>query len=125
MDSDSDSDNYQLPRQRSVLSRDNWEHWFYVRELYFASKSISFVIRYTEAEYASSEKKRAKYHTASGKVLYEIAHNISEIDETFIRQYSSAKEVWDNLKAKYSIIRPEETRANLKKTHCVRALTRY
>src|ERR1700729_1638199 len=116
MDADSDSDNqYQLSHQRCVLSRDNWEHWFYIRDLYFASKSISFVIRYTEDEYASNDKKRAKYHAASGKVLYEIARNISEIDKRFIRQYSSAKEVWDNLKAKYSIIRPEETRKNLKK----------
>jgi hypothetical protein len=116
MDSDSDSDNrYQLSRSRSILSRDNWEHWFDVRELYFASKSISFVLKYTEAQYATTEKKRAKYHTASGKVRYEIARNISKIDQKFIRQYSSAKEVWDNLKAKYSIIRPEETRANLKR----------
>jgi hypothetical protein len=115
MDTDSDSDNYHLSRERSVLSRDNWEHWFDVRELYFASKSISFVLKYTEAQYATTEKKRAKYHTASGKVRYEIARNISKIDQKFIRQYSSAKEVWDNLKAKYSIIRPEETRANLKR----------
>jgi len=115
MDTDSDSDNYHLSRERSVLSRDNWEHWFDVRELYFASKSISFVIKYTEAQYATNDKKRAKYHTASGKVRYEIARNISGIDQKFIRQYSSAKEVWDNLKAKYSIIRPEETRQNLRK----------
>jgi hypothetical protein len=115
MDTDSDSDNYHLSRERSVLSRDNWEHWFDVRELYFASKSISFVIKYTEAQYATTEKKKAKYHTASGKVRYEIARNISEIDQKFIRQYSSTKEVWDNLKAKYSIIRPEETRENLRR----------
>jgi len=115
MDTDSDSDNYHLSRERSVLSRDNWEHWFDIRELYFASKSISFVIKYTEAQYATTEKKRAKYHTASGKVRYEIARNISKIDQKFIRQYSSTKEVWDNLKAKYSIIRPEETRENLRR----------
>jgi hypothetical protein len=115
MDTDSDSDNYHLSRERSVLSRDNWEHWFDVRELYFASKSISFVIKYTEAQYATTEKKKAKYHTASGKVRYEIVRNISEIDQKFIRQYSSTKEVWDNLKAKYSIIRPEETRHNLRR----------
>jgi hypothetical protein len=115
MDTDSDSDNYHLSRERAVLSRDNWEHWFDVRELYFASKSISFVIKYTEAQYATTEKKKAKYHTASGKVRYEIARNISEIDQKFIRQYSSTKEVWDNLKAKYSIIRPEETRENLRR----------
>jgi len=115
MDTDSDSDNYHLSRERAVLSRDNWEHWFDVRELYFASKSISFVIKYTEAQYATTEKKKAKYYTASGKVRYEIVRNISEIDQKFIRQYSSTKEVWDNLKAKYSVKRPEETRANLKK----------
>jgi hypothetical protein len=81
MDSDSDSDNRDhLSRERSVLSRDNWEHWFYVRELYFISTSISFVIRHTEAEYTSNDKKkRAKYCTASGKVLYEIARNISAV----------------------------------------------
>src|ERR1700733_8381075 len=115
MDTDSDSDDYHLSRERSVLSRDNWEHWFDVRELYFASKSISFVLKYTEAQYATTEKKRAKYHTASGKVRYEIARNISKIDKKFIRQNFSTKEVWDNLKAKYSIIRPEETRENLRR----------
>jgi hypothetical protein len=115
MDSDSDSDDYHLSRERSVLSRDNWEHWFDVRELYFASKSISFVIKYTEAQYATTEKKRAKYHKASGKVRYEIARNISKIDQKFIREFSSTKEVWDNLKTKYSTIHPEQTRENLRK----------
>src|SRR5260370_21953547 len=115
MDTDSDSDNYHLSRERAVLSRDNWEHWFDVRELYFASKSISFVIKYTEAQYATTEKKSAKYHKASGKVRYEIARNISKIDQKFIREFPSTKEECDNLKAKYSTIHPEQTRDNLRK----------
>jgi gag-polypeptide of LTR copia-type len=121
MDSDSGSDS-QYPRHKSsILSRDNWEDWFYERELYFASKSISFAIQRTETEYAWSntkgwnEKRRAKYEKASGKVRHEIYRNVSELDKKLIREFSSTKEIWEGLKAKYSTIYPQKTRENLKK----------
>jgi gag-polypeptide of LTR copia-type len=121
MDSDSGSDS-QYPRHKSsILSRDNWEDWFYERESYFAAKSIFFVTRQTETEYAWSEtkgwneKKRAKYDKASGKVRYYIGRSISEIDQKLVREFSSAKEIWEGLKAKYSRIQPQKTRETLKK----------
>lgn len=59
--------------------------------------------------------KRAKYKAASNKVLYEIVICIDETDEEYIKDFSGAKEVWEGLKAKYSKIRPQTVREDLKK----------
>jgi hypothetical protein len=48
-------------------------------------------------------------------VLYEIVICIDETDEEYIKDFSSAKEVWEGLRAKYSKIRPQTIREDLKK----------
>ena len=58
---------------------------------------------------------RAKYKAASNKVLYEIIICIDETDGEYIKDFSGAKEVWEGLKAKYSKIRPQTVREDLKK----------
>ena len=151
----------QIARKRHapILSRDNWQTWFKLLELYFGGESIDFVLQQTEAEYAwiqggvptpssvasstnvkttvedvteglkkaftgeTPEKsvgcwnidKRAKYKAASNKVLYEIVICIDETDEEYIKDFSGAKEVWEGLRAKYSKIRPQTVREDLKK----------
>jgi hypothetical protein len=59
--------------------------------------------------------KRAKYKAVSNKVLYEIIICIDETDEEYIKDFSGAKDVWEGLRAKYSKIRPQTIREDLKK----------
>ena len=59
--------------------------------------------------------KRAKYRAVSNKVLYEIVICIDETDEEYIKDFSDAKDVWEGLRAKYSKIRPQTIREDLKK----------
>jgi hypothetical protein len=44
----------QIARKRHapILSRNNWETWFKLLELYFSGESIDFVLQQTETEYA-------------------------------------------------------------------------
>jgi gag-polypeptide of LTR copia-type len=133
----------QIARKRHapILSRNNWETWFKLLELYFSGESIDFVLQQTEAEHAWIQggvltpssvtnvkdntpdkstgcwniNKRAKYKAASNKVLYEIVICIDETDKEYIKDFSSAKEVWEGLRAKYSKIRPQTVREDLKK----------
>ncbi len=63
-------------------------------------------------------ERREKYRAGSAKVLYLIMICIGPLDQAFIKPLSDTKAKWDALYAKYSVIKPQEQREDLKKiTH--------
>lgn len=117
-------DSTELARRRHapILSKENCEAWFRIMRLHLGAESIDFTIQQTEAEYAYSEgcwndKKRAKFKAASCKVLYELILCISDVDQELFEEFSTAREIWEALWAKYSKISPQKSREDLKRLY--------
>lgn len=111
-------------RHAPILSQDNQETWFRIMRLYLGGESIDFAIQQTEAEYAYStsegcwnNKKRAKYKVASNQVMYELILCVNDTDQELFEELSSAKEIWEALRAKYSKISPQKAREDLQRLH--------
>jgi hypothetical protein len=60
-------------------------------------------------------EKQRSYRKASARALYTITICIDTIDGDFTSETATAKEVWDQLYAKYSRIRPQANRDDVKK----------
>jgi gag-polypeptide of LTR copia-type len=117
-----DSDDIARRRHAPILSKDNREAWFRIMRLYLGAESIDFAIQQTEAEYAYSEgcwndKRRAKYKAASCKVLYELVLCVDSVDQELFEEFSTAKDIWEALWAKYSRISPQKSRESLKRLY--------
>ena len=60
-------------------------------------------------------EKQRLYHKALAKVLYTITICVDSIDADLVDETTTAKEVWDQLYTKYSRVRPQVNRDNVKK----------
>jgi Reverse transcriptase (RNA-dependent DNA polymerase)/gag-polypeptide of LTR copia-type len=60
-------------------------------------------------------EKREKYEAAEAEVLYMISICIDETDEQFIEDFEGAKDKWNGLRAKYSKVRPQAARDQMKR----------
>ena len=60
-------------------------------------------------------EKRAEYNTAAAKVQYMFTICINDFDAEFIREFSSIKQKWNKLWAKYTKTRPIAARKDIAK----------
>jgi hypothetical protein len=60
-------------------------------------------------------EKQRLYRKASAKVLYTISICIDRLDGDLIREFATVKEKWDQLRAKYSKVRPQANREDIAK----------
>jgi hypothetical protein len=116
-------------RPVDTLTYKNWKEWFKLLKMYFVGEELDFVIYQTEVEYCTAQsepgvrseggrlspEKQRLYRKASAKVLYTITICVDSIDADLVSETATAKEVWDQLYTKYSKVRPQANRDDIKK----------
>lgn len=135
MESSNHTDHLAKKRPLTILSKANYEQWFYLAELYFESKDQEFVLTTNSIEYASyamaqpagatgpatimqDEDKRKKHKKADAEARYIIMICVDEFDQEAIRTIKDAKSTWTYLQKKYT-----DTRASVSSRYLVELTT--